>query len=99
MSSPLQLYFGSLSCTRKANTPIIAFLDSNSDTRNFTYPIPVNTYSHAVPQVPFALVFTKTDKRKKRCPTAEKNIAAFQGQLLSDWEVPMHRKLYTAVLS
>lgn len=26
------------------NTPIIAFLDSNSSTHNITYPIPINTY-------------------------------------------------------
>lgn len=38
-------------------------------------------------QVPFALIFTKTDKRKKKCPGAAENIAAFQGQLLADWEV------------
>ena len=29
-------------------------------------------------QVPFALVFTKLDKRKKKCPRPEQNIAAFQ---------------------
>jgi len=39
------------------------------------------------PQVPFSLVFTKTDKRKKRCPTAAENIAAFQGQLLASYQV------------
>ena len=38
-------------------------------------------------QVPFSLVFTKTDKRKKRCPGASENIAAFQAQLLAGWEV------------
>lgn len=39
------------------------------------------------PQVPFSLVFTKTDKRKKRCATAAENIAAFQGQLLASYQV------------
>ena len=38
-------------------------------------------------QVPFALVFTKTDKRKKKCPGAAENIAAFQKELLADWQV------------
>ena len=32
-------------------------------------------------QVPFALVFTKLDKRKKKCPRPEENIAAFQVRL------------------
>lgn len=31
-----------------------------------------------VAQVPFCLVFTKMDKRKKRCPSPAENIAAFQ---------------------
>lgn len=38
-------------------------------------------------QVPFALVFTKTDKRKKKCPGAAENIAAFHKELLADWQV------------
>ena len=29
-------------------------------------------------QVPFSLVFTKTDKRKKKCPSPSDNIQAFQ---------------------
>ena len=29
-------------------------------------------------QVPFSLVFTKTDKRKKRCPSPRDNMKAFQ---------------------
>ena len=29
-------------------------------------------------QVPFTLVFTKMDKRKKRCPSPEENIEAFE---------------------
>jgi hypothetical protein len=41
-------------------------------------------------QVPFALVFTKTDKRKKKCPGAAENIAAFQKELLADWQVRRH---------
>lgn len=28
--------------------------------------------------VPFSLVFTKADKRKKRCPSAEENIKSFE---------------------
>ena len=29
-------------------------------------------------RVPFAIVFTKIDKRKKRCPRPEENMAAFE---------------------
>lgn len=29
-------------------------------------------------QIPYTVVFTKVDKRKKNCPPAEENIAAFQ---------------------
>ena len=39
-------------------------------------------------QVPFSLVFTKTDKKKKRTPGPPENIAAFKRQLLQAWEVP-----------
>ncbi len=42
-------------------------------------------------QVPFSLVFTKTDKKKKRAPGPQENIAAFKRQLLQAWEVPEHR--------
>lgn len=41
-------------------------------------------------QVPFSLVFTKTDKKKKRAPGPQENIAAFKRQLLQAWEVPEH---------
>jgi GTP-binding protein len=34
-------------------------------------------------QIPFALVFTKTDKKEK---TAEDTPAAYQGQMLESWE-------------
>ena len=34
-------------------------------------------------QVPFSLVFTKTDKRKKRCPSPRDNMKAFQARLYS----------------
>ena len=44
-------------------------------------------FSDVLVQVPFALVFTKTDKRKKTCPGAAENIAAFQKELLADWQV------------
>lgn len=37
-------------------------------------------------QVPFTIVFTKTDKRKKKTPTAEQNIAAFKREMLVEWE-------------
>jgi len=37
-------------------------------------------------QVPFAIVFTKTDKRKKRCPSPEENMKAFQDELLKTWD-------------
>ncbi|KAK9904966.1 hypothetical protein WJX75_006599 [Coccomyxa subellipsoidea] len=37
-------------------------------------------------QVPFSLVFTKTDKRKKKCPSPRENIQAFQAALLRDFE-------------
>ena len=33
---------------------------------------------HLRPQIPFTLVFTKLDKRKKGTPPAEENIAAFE---------------------
>lgn len=34
-------------------------------------------------QVPFSLVFTKTDKRKKKCPSPRENMQAFQVRSLS----------------
>ena len=37
-------------------------------------------------KVPFSLVFTKTDKRKKGAPKPAQNIAAFKEALLTDWE-------------
>ncbi|KAK9792467.1 hypothetical protein WJX73_008261 [Symbiochloris irregularis] len=37
-------------------------------------------------QVPFSLVFTKTDKRKKKCPSPAENMAAFQTALLKSYE-------------
>ena len=37
-------------------------------------------------QVPFSLVFTKIDKRKKGLPKPAQNIAAFKAALLKDWE-------------
>lgn len=37
-------------------------------------------------RVPFTIVFTKTDKRKKKTPTAEQNIAAFRKEMLAEWE-------------
>ena len=37
-------------------------------------------------KVPFSLVFTKTDKRKKGAPKPAQNIAAFKEALLKDWE-------------
>lgn len=37
-------------------------------------------------QVPFSIVFTKTDKRKKKAPPVQANISKFQEMLLSDWE-------------
>ncbi|CAL8464270.1 g3805 [Coccomyxa elongata] len=41
-------------------------------------------------QVPFSLVFTKTDKRKKKCPSPRENIQAFQAALLKEFEnLPM----------
>ncbi|GMH35212.1 hypothetical protein BSKO_03080 [Bryopsis sp. KO-2023] len=37
-------------------------------------------------EVPFTLVFTKTDKKKKGTPGPKENIEAFQQLLLKDWE-------------
>ena len=34
-------------------------------------------------QVPFCVVFTKVDKRKKRCPLPRDNMTAFQVRLIS----------------
>lgn len=37
-------------------------------------------------EVPFTLVFTKADHRKKGGPTAEANASAFRRALAADWE-------------
>ena len=37
-------------------------------------------------QVPFALVYTKLDKRKKNTPPADENIAAFEEAVVGAWE-------------
>lgn len=37
-------------------------------------------------QVPFTIVFTKTDKKKKKTSTAMQNIAAFKKEMLAEWE-------------
>lgn len=37
-------------------------------------------------EVPFTLVFTKVDKRKKRAPPPSENIKEFQRLLLADWD-------------
>lgn len=37
-------------------------------------------------QVPFSLVFTKTDKKKKGVAKPEENMSNFQQLLLKDWE-------------
>ncbi|EIE18621.1 P-loop containing nucleoside triphosphate hydrolase protein [Coccomyxa subellipsoidea C-169] len=37
-------------------------------------------------QVPFSLVFTKTDKRKKKCPSPRENMQTFQAALLKEFE-------------
>jgi GTP-binding protein len=37
-------------------------------------------------QVPFAIVFTKSDMKKKGGPAASANIAAFKRELLKGWE-------------
>ena len=40
-------------------------------------------------QIPFTLVFTKIDKRKKGCPPPEENAAAFESALRATWgELP-----------
>lgn len=39
-------------------------------------------------EVPFAVVFTKADARKKSGPTPQQNVAAFKKALLADWETP-----------
>ena len=35
--------------------------------------------------VPFSLVFTKADKRKKKAPPSAENIAAFEGRVEAEW--------------
>lgn len=40
----------------------------------------------AASQVPFALVFTKLDKRKKGIPSPQENIDAFKEALMEEWE-------------
>eukprot|EP00803_Ostreobium_quekettii_P002398 evm.model.scf_415.5 EVM.evm.TU.scf_415.5 scf_415:37321-39182(-) len=37
-------------------------------------------------QVPFSIVFTKMDKRKKKCPPVAENIKNFKTALLDEWE-------------
>ena len=37
-------------------------------------------------QVPFALIFTKTDKRKKGVATPQENVDAFKQALMEEWE-------------
>lgn len=37
-------------------------------------------------EVPFSLVYTKLDKRKKGVSSAEENIAAFEQELLQTWQ-------------
>ncbi|KAK9807729.1 hypothetical protein WJX72_007363 [[Myrmecia] bisecta] len=37
-------------------------------------------------QIPFSLVFTKVDKRKKKCPPPEENIQAFIDDLRQRWD-------------
>lgn len=37
-------------------------------------------------EVPFAIVFTKIDKRKKKCPSPQANMDAFKAEMLKDWE-------------
>ena len=46
---------------------------------------------HSYVQVPFTLVFTKTDKRKKKVPAAAVNIKAFCDQLLQVCAEPADR--------
>lgn len=41
-------------------------------------------------QVPFCLVFTKMDKRKKRCPSPAENIAAFQVRMSTWLPIMLH---------
>ena len=36
--------------------------------------------------MPFALVFTKLDKRKKGCPPPQENVALFKETLIQEWE-------------
>ena len=40
----------------------------------------------AASQVPFALVFTKLDKRKKGCPAPQENMELFKTTLMEGWE-------------
>lgn len=37
-------------------------------------------------KIPFSVVFTKTDKRKKKCPPVAENMEAFRQLLLDEWE-------------
>lgn len=37
-------------------------------------------------EIPYSVVFTKVDKKKKGCPAVEENIEAFQKELLKNWE-------------
>lgn len=40
----------------------------------------------ALRQIPFAVVFTKTDKRKKKTPSPQENMDAFEREMLKTWE-------------
>jgi hypothetical protein len=37
----------------------------------------------SLPQIPYSIVFTKVDKRKKGAPPALENIAAFEAEVLA----------------
>lgn len=37
-------------------------------------------------EIPFSIVFTKTDKKKKKCPPVAQNIEVFKEKLLEEWE-------------
>lgn len=47
----------------------------------FTLPHAAPPFRPHPPQIPFTVVFTKLDKRKKGGPPAEENIAAFEAQV------------------
>lgn len=45
-------------------------------------------------EVPFSLVFTKLDKRKKQCPPPEENIAAFEVRPRPPFRYPKLRRTF-----